>query len=413
MTGTARTAMFDGYDVVPLVGRLRERRDLFVADACTAIVAQVAAYSDNTQPTLLDEVAANCAHVFEIFLGTLVERRAPVAADFPISAAYAARRVEAGISLEDYLRAFRIGQGVLWEHVRSASAELADGKEAALTIVGHLMATIEAGSSAAAQGYVEATKLRVADAARIERDLLEDLLAARPPVVRARLAVLAAAGLGKDRPLLVGVGHALEPIEGFPVLTEAAHLASRAVARDVGGLVVVRQDEVVAIIPAEPLGEARVVSRLTRLVTSLAGRGIPMTIGVSTVRAGIDEVPVAYREALLAGSTVGERAGLVSLSSLTTLEYLVKRPDDSARQLIRPEVRAFIDEDQAADGVFVDTLRTYVACDMNAKAAAAVLHIHVNTVYYRLDRIAERTGYDLRRLDQVIDLLLAVRLVVG
>ena len=76
-------------------------------------------------------------------------------------------------------------------------------------------------------------------------------------------------------------------------------------------------------------------------------------------------------------------------------------------------MRAFIDEDQAADGVFVDTLRTYVACDMNAKAAAAVLHIHVNTVYYRLDRIAERTGYDLRRLDQVIDLLLAVLLVDG
>jgi transposase len=31
-------------------------------------------------------------------------------------------------------------------------------------------------------------------------------------------------------------------------------------------------------------------------------------------------------------------------------------------------------------------------------AAAERLHLHVNTAYYRLERIAERTGCDLRRL---------------
>ena len=36
--------------------------------------------------------------------------------------------------------------------------------------------------------------------------------------------------------------------------------------------------------------------------------------------------------------------------------------------------------------------------------------IHVNTAHYRLGRIAEKTGCDLRRLSDVIDLLIAVRL---
>jgi sugar diacid utilization regulator len=48
---------------------------------------------------------------------------------------------------------------------------------------------------------------------------------------------------------------------------------------------------------------------------------------------------------------------------------------------------------------------------MNAKVAAECLLIHVNTAHHRLGRIAEKTGYDLRRLADVIDLLIAVRLV--
>ena len=47
------------------------------------------------------------------------------------------------------------------------------------------------------------------------------------------------------------------------------------------------------------------------------------------------------------------------------------------------------------------TLAEFAACDLNAKTAADRLHLHVNTAYYRLERIAERTGCDLRRLADV------------
>jgi DNA-binding PucR family transcriptional regulator len=58
----------------------------------------------------------------------------------------------------------------------------------------------------------------------------------------------------------------------------------------------------------------------------------------------------------------------------------------------------------------ITTLRAYVACDLNARRAAEGLHIHVNTAHYRLGRIAERTGCDLRRVGDLIEILIAARL---
>ena len=64
----------------------------------------------------------------------------------------------------------------------------------------------------------------------------------------------------------------------------------------------------------------------------------------------------------------------------------------------------------AEDGPLISTLREYVTCDLNARRAAENLHIHVNTAHYRLSRIAERTGYDLRRVSDLIEILIAARL---
>ena len=58
----------------------------------------------------------------------------------------------------------------------------------------------------------------------------------------------------------------------------------------------------------------------------------------------------------------------------------------------------------------ITTLRAYVDCDLNARRAAERLHIHVNTAHYRLGRIAERTGCDLRRIGDLIEILIAARL---
>jgi len=153
------------------------------------------------------------------------------------------------------------------------------------------------------------------------------------------------------------------------------------------------------------------VAGLRRACAGLRQRGIALAAGVGTVRTGLSEVADAYAEARIARNGLGAAPGVLALPLLTSLDYLVLRDDETARRLIRPEVRRFVDEDVAAGGALIATLVEFAASDLNAVAAAERLHLHVNTAYYRLDRIAERTGCDLRRLADVMELLIALRLL--
>jgi hypothetical protein len=177
------------------------------------------------------------------------------------------------------------------------------------------------------------------------------------------------------------------------------------------GLTVVRHDEIVGVAPV-PGGRAEpAVSGLSRACAGLARQGVHLAVGVSTVHAGLHEVPEAYAEARVARDGLGAGAGVLALPLLSSFDYLVLRDDETARRLIRPEVRRFVLADAATGGALIATLAAYAASDLNARTAARQLHLHVNTAYYRLDRIAERTGCDLRRFADVMELLIAVRLL--
>jgi DNA-binding PucR family transcriptional regulator len=174
------------------------------------------------------------------------------------------------------------------------------------------------------------------------------------------------------------------------------------------GLAVLRQDEIVAVLPLPPGDPEATVISLRR---AGAASEIGIAIGVSTVHAGLPEIPEAYAEAQTARDALGSAGGVLALPLLTAFDYLVLREAKTAQRLIRPEVRRFVTEDAAAGGALIATLVEYARCDLNAKTAAERLHLHVNSAYYRLDRIAARTGYDLRKLTDVVELMIAIRLL--
>ena len=55
------------------------------------------------------------------------------------------------------------------------------------------------------------------------------------------------------------------------------------------------------------------------------------------------------------------------------------------------------------------TLEVYLQRHGNLRQSARDLHIHLNTLHYRLRRIGEVTGMDLKDADARLDLLLALR----
>ncbi len=385
---------------------VEEWREQMAVEATEAILAAVEGYRGRGQEA---DVARHCAQIFEVFATTIREGREPVLADFPWTAGHAAKRVDSGVSLADFLKAFRVGQLALWRSLVYYAREEQQPLEALLGFVDHVMLTVEVGSTAAATSYLEEQQYRVADRERLQRAVVEDLLSGLPPATAGRERVLREADIHADDTFIVvtataaGTGADDERVDAL-VTTARSGLAHAG-----PGLFVPRHNELVGIVTLRGRTVAEAIDALRSVRERIAGRGLPLSIGISTSHVGLGAVREAYNEAVLARDSLDQRGGVVSISSLSALNYLVRRPDATAQRLVRPEVHAFFAEDAAADGIYAETLQAFADHHLNAREAARAIHVHVNTVYYRLERIASRTHTDLRKIDELVELLLAIR----
>jgi hypothetical protein len=339
-------------------------------------------------------------------------RGTPVTAqDLAFIRRHAALRARRGVALEDFLHAFRIGHRVIWDAILELAAEHEDARAEALPAAGLVMEFIDHASTHAAQTYLDAQQLLLAEGDRVRRDLLEDLLAGRAPVPGPRLAAARAAGLVPAAPcLLIAAVPVVRPDDEHTLRSAASALA-RAAGGVLRPLTVVRQDEIVIVCPAEHRDVRRLTDAIERTQRELSCGGLPLAIGASTVFENVTWLPQAYGEACTAIESLGAEGGVLALHDLSAFEYLTLRSDGTAHRLVSPTVRRFVEEDVRGGGVLTSTLLTYAAANLNAKATAQRMHIHVNTAHHRLGRIEAKTGCDLRQLADVQELLVAVRLV--
>jgi DNA-binding PucR family transcriptional regulator len=196
---------------------------------------------------------------------------------------------------------------------------------------------------------------------------------------------------------------------------DAPHVGSAAIAcaglHDAKTLVVVRQTEIVAVLVLGADADAcRLCDRVDALHGRLRSEGIALAMGVSTVADGVGELPRAYQEAHVALSGVGAEGGVEALPRLTAFDYLALHADATARRLVDPQLRAFLDEDGERGHVLTQTIRAVAEADLNLRVAAERLQVHPNTAQYRLRRIEERTGRNPRRIADLLDLLVAIAL---
>jgi DNA-binding PucR family transcriptional regulator len=176
-------------------------------------------------------------------------------------------------------------------------------------------------------------------------------------------------------------------------------------------LAAVRRDEIVVVRPTLEAEAPAVAAALGTARDRMADRKLPLAVGVSTVHAGLADVPAGYNEACLAVEQLRERGGVLALGGLAVADYLILRAGDAtAWRLVPHAVRSFLAEDARQGSVLSDTLLAYVASDLSVKLAAERLFVHPNTAHYRLSKIEERTGCSIRRLADVLLLAIAVRL---
>ena len=57
-----------------------------------------------------------------------------------------------------------------------------------------------------------------------------------------------------------------------------------------------------------------------------------------------------------------------------------------------------------------ETIRTFFQNDLSSSATARALFIHRNTLNYRLERIRQETGLDIRRFQDAVILMMLMKL---
>jgi sugar diacid utilization regulator len=242
---------------------------------------------------------------------------------------------------------------------------------------------------------------------RVRRDLLEDLIAGREPAPGPRLTAATKAGLHPDTPCAVVVAVPVGPVGDPYSLRSAASLLGQAAGDPARALTVLRQDEIVIVRALrDRVGSVSGESVRTAWRT-LAGQGTGLAVGVSTRYDTVADLGKAYHEAVSALGTLPPDGGVVCLSDLSVLDYL------TAARMVPAALRTFVAEDSRTDGTLIRTVEEYAANDLNVKAAAQRLGVHINTAHHRLARVEERTGCDLRRLADLQELLIAIRLFGG
>lgn len=168
-----------------------------------------------------------------------------------------------------------------------------------------------------------------------------------------------------------------------------------------GSVVVGRADEVVAIVPVSaddgPAAEqGRAIARAIcaggeRLPVAGTGIGTPCATAVGIARSYAEA-----RRALAAGQRLASGVAITAFADLGIHRLLMRVPDVADLQSFAGEVLLGLAEEERASGVdYLATLSAYFRENGSPRRAAQRLHVHPNTVSYRIRRVEEITGLSL------------------
>lgn len=246
-------------------------------------------------------------------------------------------------------------------------------------------------------------------AVRVERRLAADLvrLLARGADPADVTAGLRSCGLPPEATFLVAAARFDGPADN--VLDEIVRpLAPYAAVATVDGSAA----EAVAVLPADGdlLGAIRADVRSLEPGLGAAR----LAVGVSEPATGAAALPAALVQARHAREYASSQNGpavVVSSGELASHVLLLAGVPASTRESFRARLLdPLVEYDRGHDADLVRTLDTFLACSGSWTQCAAQLHLHVNTLRYRIGRIEQLTGRDLTRFADRVDFFLALRL---
>ena len=132
----------------------------------------------------------------------------------------------------------------------------------------------------------------------------------------------------------------------------------------------------------------------------------PFRLGVSAAITGRREIKTALHQARLAAQSVREVRGGRSFANASPIILLLQGQSEKSLRTLHTELVGALKAEDASDKLR-RTLRAYLRSPSDMTSLAAELHIHVNTLRYRLGRIEALTGLSLSEPQTLAKLYLA------
>lgn len=383
--------------------RLSGRLDEVTAAMVSRILAEVSVYR-RLPPDGLADVEQLAARNSRVLSEALRTRGRLDRDELRYVAEHVRERVRRGVSLESMLHAYRVALTAFWEECIAEAVALGFSRDTALELARRTSELSDDLTTHAAESYVrEESRLR-ALSDQAARDLLELLLRGEVDAEMLRTH-LSAPGLDSAESLIVVLGR----------VSSSGHSQSDALqsaCRAIGGalsagraspLIAIRTGAVVAIAPA---GDAAAIAqRLVEVHDELLADGTELLCGLSTPRPSLAAVPVGFEQAVLAASRASATQPVVSLAELPVLQNLLLGATSTMRALLTGIAREIDVGGVESLSAMRSTLKAFAEANMNLTHAAHALHVHPNTLRYRLRRIAERSGRDPHSFGDLIDLI--------
>jgi sugar diacid utilization regulator len=400
-----------------LAGRLRERHEEIAREIVKRYSEEIVDYAASSPEFLegdvLDVTRMGLTSVLDnIAADTTTATRAQLAQFGDMLA----RRPHQGVALPSIQHAFRLfGQHVYEELAASVDPEDPAALTAVIRSGAVIMSFAHEAIGLVTQTYLDELEDVSGDREIVSRSLLDAVLtgrAASPSSVRdARIVGI---DLLPQNVVIVARAPVGEAEEQRPrTLRKAAMTLREEVLRRLEAgraLVGVRESEVVCVCPApkaDDVQQARDAANAAAADLDQLG----MSVGVGGWHVTTEGLPAAYAEAREAAAfaiRTGVRDRAVVYDDVLVDHVL--RASENAHRMIAAALDPLREYDARRNAGLVDTLRAYIDTNFNITGAAREMHVHNNTILYRLDRIRELTGRDPRTPRDIVFLALSLRL---
>jgi hypothetical protein len=217
------------------------------------------------------------------------------------------------------------------------------------------------------------------------------------------------AGVSGDAPLAVAVAE----FPGRPDLGEVSRSVLDDAAAQLGAPVVgtTADGRAVALLCTTDPAFADVLrTALARLGPALGQARLTVGISEPSVPAALSGALEEARHARRLAELRTDRVSVVTGLEVTSYVLLLATvPDDVRRTFASRVLGPVLEYDARHRAGLRQTLEAFLSCSGSWSRTGEALHLHVNTVRYRIARVEELTGRDLSRLEDRVDVFLALR----